>query len=183
MAEYGEGNRAEAYIPRAHTIHATVEEYLRTAYSPDREYRDGVVLERNVGDKEHSKIQARLAQYFANRRRQWNIEVYTELRVQVTPTWYPLPDVCVYSPDFEGSYPAQPPLLWIEILSPSDTMAEIWKKTGDLVQAGVPRVWIIDPSSLESELRTSTGIYQLINKTLLIPDTPIEVSLLDVVKD
>ena len=45
-----------------------VEEYLRTPYSPDREYRDGIVLERNVGDKEHSRLQARLAQYLGRRR-------------------------------------------------------------------------------------------------------------------
>jgi hypothetical protein len=29
----------------------SLEEYLHTSYSPDREYRDGVLVERNVGDK------------------------------------------------------------------------------------------------------------------------------------
>jgi Uma2 family endonuclease len=161
-----------------------VEEYLRTPYSPDREYRDGMVLERNVGDKEHSRLQARLAQYLGRRRKQWNIEVYTELRVQVTPKWYPLPDVCIYTlPDFEGRYPSEPPLLWIEILSQDDLMKDVWKKTSDLLQGGVPMVWIIDPTTLESELRTSDGIRQVIDKTLLVPGSLIEISLVDVMEE
>jgi Uma2 family endonuclease len=161
-----------------------VEDYLRTSYSPDREYRDGVVLERNVGDKEHSRLQARLAHYLGRRRKQWNIEVYTELRVQVDPEWYPLPDVCVYAlPDFEERYPSRPPLLWIEILSQDDLMTEVWKKASDLLQGGVPRVWIIDPFTLESELRTPTGIYQVVNKTLQLPDSPIVIPLLDVMEE
>ena len=34
-------------------------------------------------------------------------------------------------------------------------MKDVWKKTSDLLDGGVPMVWIIDPTTLESELRTS----------------------------
>jgi len=185
MADYGI-HEAQALhpLPRAGRARISEEEYLRTSYSPDREYRDGVVLERNMGDKEHSRLQARLAQYLGRRRKQWNIEVYTELRVQVAPGWYPLPDVCIYAlPDFEERYPSRPPLLWIEILSQDDLMKDVWKEAGDLLRAGVPRVWIIDPATLESELRTSGGIRQVIDKTLRVPDSPIEISLVDVMEE
>jgi hypothetical protein len=47
-----------------------IEEYLDTSYSPDREYRDGVLVERNVGSEPHSWLQAQLARYFNNRRKQ-----------------------------------------------------------------------------------------------------------------
>ena len=137
MADYGLPE-TEAFQPLLHAGRGTisVEEYLNTSYSPDREYRDGLVLERNLGDKEHSRLQARLAQYLGRRRKQWNIEVYTELRVQIRPDWYPIPDVCVYMlPDFEGSYPSQPPVLWIEILSPTDTAQGVWQKTQDCWRA------------------------------------------------
>jgi hypothetical protein len=40
-----------------------VEEYPHTEYSPDREYRDGVLVERNVGEKKHALLQAPLAGY------------------------------------------------------------------------------------------------------------------------
>ena len=34
-----------------------VEEYLRTSYDPDMEYVDGALLERNVGERRHSRLQ------------------------------------------------------------------------------------------------------------------------------
>lgn len=162
----------------------SLDEYLRTSYSPDREYRAGILLERNVGDKEHSRLQSRLAQYIGRRRKQWNIEVYTELRVQVLHDWFPLPDVCIYTlPDFEGRYPTRPPLLWIEILSQDDLMTEVWSKASSLIEAGVPYVWIIDPFTLQSELRTSNGIEQIKDRTLRIPASGIEISLIDAMNE
>ena len=35
-----------------------IELYLRTSYHPDREYVDGRIVERNLGEKTHSSIQA-----------------------------------------------------------------------------------------------------------------------------
>lgn len=64
-------------------------QYVRTSYSPDCEYRADMLVERNVGGKEHSRLQSRLAQYIGRRRKQWNVEVYTELRVQVLPRLVP----------------------------------------------------------------------------------------------
>ncbi len=60
-----------------------VEEYLNTSYSPDKEYREGELVERNVGEKVHARLPALLAAYLQRREKQWNIEVYTELRVRV----------------------------------------------------------------------------------------------------
>lgn len=34
-----------------------VEEYLRTSYDPDREYVDGRLVERHVGEYSHSRLQ------------------------------------------------------------------------------------------------------------------------------
>jgi len=34
-----------------------IEEYLDTNYSPDREFVDGTVLERHLGEKSHSRVQ------------------------------------------------------------------------------------------------------------------------------
>ncbi|HTX38761.1 MAG TPA: Uma2 family endonuclease [Bryobacteraceae bacterium] len=158
-----------------------VAEYLETSYSPDREYRDGVLVERNVGDKKHARLQAKLTMYLGRHEEQWNIEVYTELRVRVRDKWYPIPDVCVYAlPDFEGRYPERPPLLWVEILSHDDRMVDVWAKAAELVANGVPFVWIIDPETLESELRTATGVQPVTDKTLRLPDSPIVIPLRDV---
>jgi Uma2 family endonuclease len=162
----------------------SVEEYLNTSYSPDREYRDGVLVERNVGDKAHSRLQVALGAYIYNRRKQWSIYPYTELRVKVRNRWYPIPDVCIYPlPEFEGRYPTVPPLLWVEILSHDDRMIDVWQKADELVALGVPYVWIIDPNTLESELRTANGVEKLADKTLRIPNTPIVIPLADVIAE
>ena len=41
--------KAEALVP--------VEEYLRTSYDPDCDYVDGEVVERNLGERDHSSAQ------------------------------------------------------------------------------------------------------------------------------
>jgi len=162
----------------------SLEEYLNTSYSPDREYRDGVLVERNVGDEAHSWLQTALAAYLHRRRKQWNIRAYTELRVKIREKWFPIPDVCVYSmPRFEGRYPEQPPLLWIEILSHDDRMVDVWAKANELIEHGVPFVWIIDPNTLESELRTAAGMQPVTDKTLRLPDSPIVIPLAEVMEE
>jgi Uma2 family endonuclease len=158
----------------------SVEEYLRTSYSPDREYRDGVLVERNVGTKSHSGLQAALAQYIRSRRKKWNIEVYIEMRIRARERWVPIPDVCVYPlPEPEGAVPDKLPLLWIEILSPDDRMTEVWDKGRNAIACGTPYVWIIDPNTLESELWTSAGKTQVGDGTLRLPDSPIVIPLAD----
>jgi len=51
-------------------------------------------------------------------------------------------------------YPDKPPFLWIEILSHDHRILDVWAKAAELVENGVPYVWIIDPNTLWSELRT-----------------------------
>ena len=128
-----------------------VEQYLHTSYHPDREYRDGVVTERNGGDNAHALLQARLATYLGRRRKQWQIEVYTEFRIRARENWYPIPDVCVYLlPAPQERVPSTMPLLWIEVLSPDDRMVQVWEKARDVVKSGSRYVWIVDPITLES---------------------------------
>jgi Uma2 family endonuclease len=160
----------------------SVEEYLNTSYSPDMEYRDGVLVERNVGEKKHARLQALLTIYFGKHEDEWGIEVYTELRIKVRDKWYPIPDVCIYDSDFEGRVPSRPPLLWIEVLSPDDRMSDVWSRAEELLQNGVPYLWIIDPATMKSELRTAAGTERVEDETLRLPNSPIVVPLREVWK-
>jgi Uma2 family endonuclease len=162
----------------------SVEEYLKTSYSPDREYRDGVLVERNVGTKTHSRLQAVLAQYIRNRRKQWNVEVYTEMRFRARAGWCPIPDVSVYLlPEPEGEVPDKPPFLWIEILSPDDRITEVWEKAKNAIASGAPFVWVVDPDTLESELWTAAGVTRIVDGTLRLPDSPIVIPLADALEE
>ncbi|MBZ5610577.1 MAG: Uma2 family endonuclease [Acidobacteriia bacterium] len=153
-------------------------EYLHTAYQPDCEYADGAIIERNVGTQDHSRLQAALTAYLFNRRKRWDIHVYPEQRVRVGPRRYLIPDLCVVT----GERPAEqvltsPPLIWIEILSPEDRTIRINQKVREVLDFGVPYVWVIDPQTLESELHTMSGGRTLEDGVLRIEGTGIEVPL------
>lgn len=45
----------------------SVEEYLGTCYRPDREYLEGQVKERNLGEYNHARLESTLSHYFGVR--------------------------------------------------------------------------------------------------------------------
>src|SRR5205085_7426357 len=51
----------------------SVREYLSTTYRPDCDYVDGVVVERNLGEYDHSRLQGELVYYFRARREKWTL--------------------------------------------------------------------------------------------------------------
>ncbi len=68
----------------------SVEEYLATNYRPDREYVEGCLLERHVGERDHSSLQMVLSAFLHNRRQELGIQVFPEQRVQVTSRSVPM---------------------------------------------------------------------------------------------
>lgn len=123
-----------------------VEEYLRSDWSPDREYVDGEIQERNLGEYDHATLQNYLLFLFQTNARLWHVKARPELRVQVAPQRFRVPDVTVLHED----HPAEqviitPPLLCIEILSPDDRFGRMDQKITDYLQMGVRSVWVIDP--------------------------------------
>ena len=135
-----------------------VEEYLASHYDPDCDYVDGELVERNVGEKDHSKQQVRLAALFFARRKADNLNVFTELRVRVSATRFRIPDICVtlgHEPDEQVF--TRPPFLCIEILSPSDTMHSMQERIDDYLTFGVPFVWVINPQSRRGWVYTLDG--------------------------
>jgi Uma2 family endonuclease len=154
------------------------EEYLHTSYEPDCEYVAGEVVERNGGELGHSWLQGLLTIYFGRRRKLWQLHVYPEIRIRLRAGHYRIPDIAIFSgPKPEEQVPTTPPLIWIEILSPDDRPIRISRKVRELLEFGVPYVWVIDPETLESELHTQQGSSILEDGVLRVPGTPIEVPL------
>src|SRR5580704_993255 len=113
----------------------SVEEYLRTTYRPDCDYVDGEVIERNLGENDHSDLQSELVHYFRNRRRESKTHAYVEQRVQVAKTRFRVPDVCVYV----GEKPREqifrtPPFICIEVLSPEDRTSSFQQRIDDYLK-------------------------------------------------
>src|SRR5713226_2343075 len=98
-----------------------VEEYLHTSYDPDCDYVDGEVLERNVGERDHSEPLSAVITYLYSRRRNPGIHPCLTQRVQVSRTRFRVPDVCIMAgPRPTEQIFTQPPLVAIEILSKDD---------------------------------------------------------------
>ena len=124
----------------------SVEEYLRTSFDgPDLEYLDGELVERNMGNLSHGRIQFLIARILAERELEAGLFVVVETRAQVTLTRYRIPDVAVYMGKPEEQVPTTPPLIAVEILSPDDRIGYLVPKLMEYQAWGVPHIWIVDP--------------------------------------
>jgi Uma2 family endonuclease len=124
----------------------SVEEYLHTVYRPDCDYVDGVVEERNLGERDHSWIQGRLVAFFLGRFKESGIAALPEWRFQTRPTRFRIPDVVVTRGKPDEQILTKPPLLCIEILSPEDRVSRTNARIQEYLDFGVPVVWLIDPA-------------------------------------
>ena len=123
----------------------SIEEYLRTEYEPDCDYVDGVLEDRNVGKKRHSRTQKRLIEVLSPIAEQFGYEVLPEQRLLISKTRVRIPDVCLTPLADDSEVPTQPPALCVEIVSEDDRYSRIRRVTADYLAFGVPVVWIIDP--------------------------------------
>ncbi|MDQ1470879.1 MAG: hypothetical protein QOJ99_2359 [Bryobacterales bacterium] len=124
----------------------SVEEYLRTSYRPDCDYVDGEVLERNLGEIEHSGTQGEIIFYLRSRYPSLRRRVLPEQRVQMRAQRFRVPDVCVLAADAPHEKIVRtPPLLCIEVLSKDDSMGEMMERIDEYFDMGVGACWIIDP--------------------------------------
>ena len=159
----------------------SVEEYLETSYDPDRDYVDGKVVERNVGERDHSELQLRMSVYLDALRRKLDLRVYPEQRVQVKPTRFRIPDICVVT----GPRPTEriftkPPLLCIEILSREDRVGAMQEKIDDYLEFGVRYVWVIDPRTRRAWVHTEAGVRKARDGVLRTENPEIVVRLAEV---
>jgi Uma2 family endonuclease len=139
----------------------SVEEYLHTTYRPDCDYVDGVVVERNLGEKDHSGLQRELLYCFRARQDQWGLWAFPEQRVQVSPTCFRVPDICVAVGDPPEQIFRTPPFMCFEILSKDDRLSEMRTRVEDYLNFGVPYVWIIDPATRKAWRCTSGGMHEV----------------------
>ena len=156
-------------------------EYLETVYRPDRDWVDGETRERNMGEQSHARLQAYFSYLFRLRAPQWGLRVLTEQRVQVMPSRFRVPDVCLIplkAPMEE--IVRTPPLLCIEILSSDDRMSDIQERVEDYLGMGVPAVWVVDPRRRRAYTAVSIGSLQLAPEELTLPATAVRVPVADV---
>src|SRR5579864_3776552 len=116
----------------------SVEEYLHTSYDPDCDYVDGAIVERNLGELDHSDLQSEIVAYFRSRKRTSGLYAFAEQRVQVSSRRFRVPDICIVA----GSKPTEqiltnPPIICIEILSKDDRISAMQERISDYLKFGV----------------------------------------------
>jgi Uma2 family endonuclease len=151
-----------------------VEEYLASSYEPDCDYVDGHIEERNVGERTHSRLQGRLIVFLGQIS---GIEILPEMRVQVKPNRFRVPDICVVTESSDEEVLTRPPFLCIEILSPEDRMSRMEQRIQDYLEMGVPYVWLVDPHTRQAYCATpadglrevKTGVLTTANPLIEVP--------------
>jgi Uma2 family endonuclease len=153
----------------------SVREYLSTSYRPDCDYVDGVVLERNLGEKDHSRLQTEIAFYYRSHRKEWGLWAFVEQRVQVLATRFRIPDVCLVVGEPPDQIVRTPPFICIEVLSPDDRLAEMRQRVEDYLAFGVPYVWILDPATRHAWRCTPGGMQEVTELRTENPETLVPV--------
>ncbi len=160
----------------------SVEDYLHSSYSPDCDYVDGELQERNLGEFDHAAIQAALSRWFGNHGKEWKIWAVTELRIQVSPTRFRIADVCLISRNQPvEQVPTHAPLAIIEVLSPEDRVSRYQQRLDDYRGMGVKSIWFVDPETRRGyDCSSGSWIEQ---QSFAIENSPINVDLSTIFAD
>lgn len=158
----------------------SVEEYLKTLYRPDREYLDGAIEERNLGEWDHSWIQRNLVGFFYSHFRETGITAVPEWRFQIKPTRFRVPDVVVIRGKSNEQILTKPPLLCVEILLPEDTVSKTNQRIREYLDFGVPVVWLIDPMQRTVSIYRGDGMQMISEGSLPVDGTSLEIPISEI---
>jgi len=155
-----------------------IEEYLSTSWGPDREYVDGRVIERNVGELDHSYLQYLIAKLLEQK----GLLPFVELRVQVRASRFRIPDVLAVRTRPSGRFLRKPPYIVVEILSREDRAGDIDDRIEDYLDFGVENIWVVDPKRLRVTIQTREGS-NICLKTVETSDGAVSIPLSEIFHD
>jgi Uma2 family endonuclease len=140
----------------------SVDEYLHTSFDgADREYLDGEVVERNMGNRSHGRVQLVFGHLFLLEEARTGLYAVTELRHKVNANRFRIPDIAVFQGKPSEQVPSRPPLVAIEVLSPDDRIGYIVPKLEELRQWGVPNIWVADPEDRKLFTYGANGLHEV----------------------
>src|SRR5579864_705388 len=156
-----------------------VDQYLHSSFDgPDCEYLDGEVVERNRGEKPHSKLQMELAFLLRGMAPKLGIQVLPEIRIQVSSRRYRVADIAVWRAGKIGDrIPTVPPFLVVEILSPEDRITRMQPKIQDYLSIGVECIWLVDPDEQKAISYSQQNPTGSLTDVLRTTNPDIEISL------
>lgn len=160
------------------TLQISPEEYLSTSFEgTDKEYVHGEVIERSMPTWSHGRLQGEIVRQFGNLPESCRLYAGTEVRMELAPDVFRIPDVAV----FAGSPPAKevpdvPPLVAIEIISADDRLSAVIEKFQEYREWGVEHIWGMDPQLRKMYVYHGQGL--TIVSVLTLPGYPLELTSL-----
>ena len=156
-----------------------IEEYLSTSWHPDREYVDGRLIERNVGEFDHGRLQYLIAKLLDRR----GLLSCVEVRTQVRAGRYRIPEVLA----IRGARPAdrflrQPPYIVVEILSRDDRASDLNDKIEDYLDFGVENIWVVDSRRRRVTIQTRDG-GRICRETVKTSDGSVSIPLTEIFEE
>ena len=144
---------------------ATEKDVIRIEASENRlfELVDGVLVEKAMGATE-ALLASNIGRYLWNHldNRDLGVILGSDGMMRLRPRLVRIPDVSFISWDQipSGEFPSKPipdlfPDLAVEVLSDSNTVAEIDRKLSEYFEAGCRLAWIIDPKTHTADVYTS----------------------------
>src|SRR6201999_4208420 len=130
-----------------------------------------VLEERNLGELDHAWLAGRLVLYVMNRFAQTGIAAIAELRFQVKPNRFRVPDVVLTLGKPSEQILTKTPVLCIEILSPEDTIPRVNTKVRDYLEFGVPAVWVVDPKEKTIWIYRPNGMEEAAGESVRVDGT------------
>jgi Uma2 family endonuclease len=158
----------------------SVEEYLARSYSPDCDFVDGELIERNLGTQDHSTLQGEIFAWFRDRRRELRLRAFPEQRIRISHRRYRVPDICVYPmPVPDDQVFSQPPYICVEVLSPDDSFRTLRDRLDDYLGMGIPNIWLIDPASRRGYSITRQGYLEVLDGIFRTTDGRVTLPIAD----
>ena len=159
----------------------SLDEYLNTSYEPEVEYVDGELVERNIGEWQHSQAHGNIV--FALRRKYPSVKVLPSVTTQVAKTRYRIPNVAVTLRTPVGRFVTEAPFVVIEILSEEDRSARMFEKLKDYAAMGVPNIWVLDPRLKQMFVFRGNSLQEIEGDTISTGEPRIELTRDEVFQD
>jgi Uma2 family endonuclease len=155
----------------------TMEQYLHTSFHPDVDFVDGEIQERNLGEKDHGRMQSLISAWFIAREASFHLEAVVEQRMQVSSHSVRICDIALIAEDAPDEQVATtPPFICIEIMSPEDRLSRAIAVLQDYRTMGVQNIWLVDPQE-RLAYTYSDGLHQQVDLILRAPGTGIELNI------
>ena len=151
----------------------SIEEYLHTSYSPDVDFVDGYIEERNLGEFDHARLQWLISAQFASSETDWQVTGVVEQRIRIDANRVRICDIALLRADAPREKVTKTaPLLCIEVMSPEDRLSRAKIVLGDYLRMGVEHIWLLDPMRRAAYTLDASGLHEQ-EGTLSVPDTAI----------